>query len=109
MSTDCESPQATCTLAAADYPARIAWIEELNETALTGYHRDGNHIRLRYHPAAAAMAREFVRREQQCCPSLHFTTEEDEGAFVVTIDAPAELGTAGDALFAAFTATAPTR
>ena len=108
MSTDCESPQATCTLAAADYPARIAWIEELNETALTGYRRDGNHIRLRYHPAAAAMAQEFVVVNSSAarpCTSLQKKRRRVRRNNRCT----GQLGTAGDALFAAFTATAPTR
>jgi hypothetical protein len=103
MPADNESVQAACTLGAADHAARIAWIEELNATALSSYHRVGHRMRLRYHPTAAAKARELVRREQECCPFLHFTIEEDQDAFVVIMDAPAELSTAADALFAPYT------
>ncbi|EFG76420.1 hypothetical protein HMPREF0591_3721 [Mycobacterium parascrofulaceum ATCC BAA-614] len=92
-----------CALTASDRAARIAWIEQLNATALDGYRRDGCRIRLRYRPEAAARARELVRRERQCCPFLHFDTEEDDDAFVVTIDAPTGLAADADALFAPYT------
>lgn len=102
MPADYEPAQVACTLTAADHAARIAWIEELNATALDSYQRDGQRMRLRYHPAAAARARELVRRERECCPFLRFTTQEDQDAFVVIIDAPIELGTAADDLFASY-------
>ncbi|MEB4208079.1 hypothetical protein [Mycobacterium sp. 94-17] len=92
-----------CTLTATDHAARIAWIGHLNATALQTYQRDGRRIRLRYRPVAAAQARELVRRERQCCPFLRFSTEQADDAFVVTIDAPADLGSAADELFAPYT------
>ncbi|OBF95182.1 hypothetical protein A5773_15220 [Mycobacterium sp. 852014-52450_SCH5900713] len=91
-----------CTLTASDHAARTAWIEQLNATALDSYQRDDHRIRLRYRPAAAAQARELVRRERECCPFLQFSTEEHDDAFVVTIDAPADLGAAADDLFAPY-------
>ena len=102
MAEDHEPAELACTLTADEHAARIAWIEELNAAALYSYHRDGHRMRLRYHPSAAAAAREFVRREQQCCPFLRFTTEETEGAFVVIIDAPTGVDSAADALFAPY-------
>ena len=102
MPEDQDPATVACALTAADHAARIAWIERLNATALDGYQRDGRRIRLRYRPAAAALARELVRRERLCCPFLHFDTEEDDDAFVVTIDAPTGLGAEADALFAAY-------
>lgn len=103
MPADRESVQLACTLAADEHASRMAWIEEVNATALSGYHRDGARLRLTYRPAAAPRARELVRREQQCCPFLRFATEEHRDAFVVIIDAPAGLGSAADVLFARFT------
>ncbi|OBI28334.1 hypothetical protein [Mycobacterium sp. E2238] len=98
-----------CALTASDYAARIAWIEQLSATALDSYQREGHRIRLRYRPAAAAQARELVRRERQCCPFLKFSTEERDDAVVVTIDAPADLGAAADDLFAPYTRPAVRR
>jgi hypothetical protein len=92
-----------CALTASDHAARIAWIEQLNATALDGYRRDGCRIRLRYRPEAASRARELVRRERQCCPFLHFDTEEDDDAFVVTSYALTGLAADADALFAPYT------
>ncbi len=94
-----------CALTASDHAARIAWIRQLKATALDAYQRDRHPIRLRYRPAAAAQARELVRRERECCPFLRFSTEETDDAFVVVIDAPADLDTAADELFARYTAS----
>jgi len=102
MPADPESSTPACTLTAADHAARIAWLTALNATALSGYDRDDNRLRLRYRMAAAAGAREWVRFEQRCCPFLRFTTEEDGGEFVVIIDVPAELGDAAEALLAPY-------
>lgn len=103
MPEDHKPAELACILTADEHAARIAWIEQLNATALCGYHRDGHRMQLRYHPSAAAKAREFIRREQQCCPFLRFTTEETGGAFLVAIDAPPGLDSAPDALFAPYT------
>lgn len=103
MPADHDSPQVACTLDAADHAARIAWIAQLNAAALGGYRRDGRRILLMYRPSAAPQARELVRRERQCCPFLQFSAEQEEDAFVVIIDAPAELAAAADDLFAAYT------
>ncbi|MCV7077104.1 hypothetical protein [Mycobacterium szulgai] len=105
MSTNREYPLAGCSLGAADYESRIAWIEDLNTSWLRSYHRDGRRIRLGYDPAAAEQARALILREQTCCPFLRFATEEAQDGFVVIIEAPAELGTVADALFASGSAT----
>ncbi len=102
MTADDERVELACTLTADEHAARIAWIEDLNATALVGYQRDGHRLRLRYHPSASTRAREFVRREQQCCPCLRFSTEEQREAFVVIIHAPTGLDSAADALFAPY-------
>ncbi len=102
MASANEPVQLTCTLTADEHAARIAWIRELNAAALSGYDRDGHRMRLKYRPAAATEAREFVRRERQCCPFLRFATEEQPDAFVVIIDAPTGLDSVADALFAPY-------
>lgn len=103
MSAEDRSIQVACALPASDRAARIAWIKQLNAMALDTYQRDGQRLRLRYRPAAAALARELVRRERECCPFLRFSTEEDDDAFVVIIDVPADLGTTADNLFSPYT------
>lgn len=102
MTADDAPVELACTLTADEHAARIAWIRELNEAALSGYDRDGHRMRLRYRPAAAAQARELVRRERRCCPFLRFATEEQPDAFVVIIDAPTGLDSDADALFAPY-------
>lgn len=103
MTADDEPVEIACPLTADEHAARIAWIRELNEAALSGYDRDGLRMRLKYRPAAAARAREFVRRERQCCPFLRLATEEHPDAFSVIVDAPTGLDSVADALFAPYT------
>ncbi|SRX93513.1 hypothetical protein MSP7336_01751 [Mycobacterium shimoidei] len=91
--------EPACTLAFADYRQRLAWIAALNAAALRGYHREGSRIELAYDSAAAALVHEFVRAEQDCCPFLKFSVDQDEDTLVVTIVAPGEGGEAFDELF----------
>ncbi|MGH3597512.1 MAG: hypothetical protein ACRDUT_16385 [Mycobacterium sp.] len=76
----------------------MAWIEQLNAAALRDHEREGSRIKLTYNPAAARV-REFVRREQECCPFLEFTIHARENAVIVGIEAPAEASEAADELF----------
>lgn len=103
MPADREPTPLACTLTPADHAARAEWIKELSETALRGYRREGNRLRLGYHPAAAADVRELIRRERECCPFLRFATEEGPEEFVVIVEAPTGLGTAAEAAFAPHT------
>ncbi len=91
MTADDAPVELACKLSSDEHAARIA------------YDRDGHRMRLTYRSSAAARVREFVRRERQCCPFLRFATEQHPDGFVVIIDAPAELGSAADALFAPYT------
>lgn len=95
----------SCTLDSTDYRQRLAWIEQLNAAALRGYHREGARIELTYDSAAARPVREFVRAEQDCCPFLEFTVDEDENTLVVTIMAPSDVIEAADELFLPSAAT----
>jgi hypothetical protein len=94
-----------CTLAAADYRDRLAWIEELNATALNDYRREGARIELTYHPSAEARVREFVRCERKCFCFLDFTIRRENNAVILEITAPEDTGEAADALFATYSAT----
>ncbi|MDA4106514.1 hypothetical protein [Mycolicibacterium holsaticum] len=96
-------PSPACNLPAADYRKRLAWIDELNSTALRGYRRLGRHIELRYDPCAADLVREFVRGERECCPFLGFTLRETRNAIIVWIEVPEDLSDAADDLFAPYT------
>jgi hypothetical protein len=61
-----ESPAQpiACTLAAGAYQERLAWIDELNQSALRGVHREGARLILAYDLRAAVRVREMIRREQ---------------------------------------------
>jgi hypothetical protein len=98
-----ESFAVACALSAVAYQERSAWIKELNSDALRGYRRHGTQIELTYEPRAAARVREFVRREQECCPFLGFTIRETSDAFVLEISVPADAGEAADVLFGSYT------
>jgi hypothetical protein len=105
MDRDTEPSAVACNLAEADYKERLAWIDELNTSALRDYRRDGPRIELTYDPAATPRVREFVRREQECCPFLAFNIRDEYDAVVVAIEAPENAGKAADMLFAPYTAT----
>lgn len=99
MSNDAELPAIACTLSAAEYRDRIAWIADLNRSALLGYRRDGRRIALNYHASYAARVRDFVGREQRCCPFLGFAVEFHGDVLTVEVEAPVEAAEAADALF----------
>lgn len=100
-----EFPRVACTLAEDDHKARLAWMAELNEVALLRYRRQGGRIELVYRRSAAAGVREFVDREQQCCPFLDFTVHDGDDVLTVVIETPAEFAAAADSLFMPYTET----
>jgi hypothetical protein len=100
-----EPPPLACTLTPDDRRAQLAWLGELNASALRGYRREGARIELVYHPSAESGVREFVRRERQCCPFLRFTIRDAPDALVVAIEAPPEAADAADALFEPYLTT----
>jgi hypothetical protein len=85
MSADTKASALACALTAADYKQRLAWIDELN-------------------PAATARVREFVDREQACCPFLEFTIHEGEKAVLLVIKVPEDAREAADVLLGSYTA-----
>lgn len=96
-------PSPACNLPAADYRKRLAWIRELNSTALRDYRRESREIRLEYDPSAVERVLEFVRGERECCPFLGFTVHQNCDAVVVRIEVPDDLRHAADDLFAPYT------
>ena len=94
----------TCTLGADDYRERMAWIAELNRTALRHHTQDGLRLVLTYAPDAGERVRELVRRERDCCAFLTFSVQEDTDAVWLTVEAPAEAGASAAVLFEPFTA-----
>lgn len=105
------STPTACTLPPGDFAGRIAWITDLNRTALRSHHRAGHTLTLVYAPDAAARLAELVRRERACCPFLRFTRDETSDAVRLTVELPAAAADplAAAALFEPFLAGAPRR
>ena len=93
-----------CTLGPGDYRERMAWIAELNRTALRDHTQDGPRLALTYAPGAGDRVRELVRREQECCAFLTFTVDDAPDAVRLTVEAPPEAGASAAVLFEPFTA-----
>ena len=94
--------QVACTLTAADHAARIKWIEELNArrwtaTSATASACDSGTIR----QSPRGHGSWFVEN-RSAARSFVSPPQEDQDAFMVIIDAPIELGTAADDLFAPY-------
>lgn len=110
MSTDTpQTPAIACTLGPGDFKERLAWIGEVNRSALRGHRRDGLRLELIYAPDAVAQVRDMVSRERNCCAFLSFDLHEDATAVRLVIEAPEAARGAADALlepFLSLTATA---
>jgi hypothetical protein len=108
MATDqVDEKPIVCTLTAADFKSRLAWIADLNRDALLEKRRSDLRLEMTYAPRAAARLREMVRREQECCAFLAFDVREAPDAVHLTITAPAEAREAADLLFEQFQSVAP--
>ena len=85
-----QSPPApiACTLGAGAYQERLAWISEINRSALRRAQRDGARLILTYDPHVAARVREMVRREQECCAFLRFELDEGADELTLVVTAP---------------------
>lgn len=97
----CTEPIA-CTLGAGAYRERLAWIAELNRSALRNVQREGTQLILCYDLQAAGDVREMVRREQECCAFLDFTLNENDKELTLAITAPEAAREALDAVFDPF-------
>jgi hypothetical protein len=98
-----------CSLGAGAYQERLAWIAELNRSALRRVHREGVRLILAYDPRAAVRVREMIRREQECCAFLQFDLEEDENELTLAITAPQAARDMLDTVFDPFLTRASTR
>lgn len=96
------SEPIACTLGAADYATRLAWIAELNRTSLQSHAREGRRFELRYAPRAAAQVAELVQREQSCCAFLHFEVTESADTIRVRVTVPVAASESAADLLAPF-------
>lgn len=91
-----------CTLGAGAYQERLAWIAELNRSALRGARREDARLILSYDPRAATRVREMVRREQECCAFLQLELYEGENGLTLVVTAPEAARDVLDAIFDPF-------
>lgn len=91
-----------CTLGAGAYQERLAWIAELNRSALQSVQREGVRLTLAYDRRVEERVREMVRREQECCAFLCFELNESEKRLTLVITAPEAARDALDGLFDPF-------
>ena len=91
-----------CTLGAGAYRERLAWITELNRSALQSVQREGARLTLVYDRRAGERVREMVCRERECCAFLGFELNEDGNGLMLVITAPEAARDALDALFDPF-------
>jgi hypothetical protein len=89
-----------CTLSPTEYVDRVAWIAELNRTALRAATRDGLTLVLTYATEATVRVRALAEQEARCCAFLSFHVNELPGAVQLTVLAPESAADALDALFA---------
>jgi hypothetical protein len=89
----------TCTLPAAERPARAAQFDELFATALRGQQRLAPTVlRWQLDAAAEASARELAGRESGCCSFFTFTFARAGDAVQVDVEVPAASARVLDAL-----------
>ena len=97
-----DPPPIACTLGASDFRDRLAWIAELNATALRGAQRRDLQLELTYAPEALARVRDLVAREQACCAFLIFDVEATATEVRLIITAPEAAREAAETVFAPF-------
>lgn len=97
-----EPTPIACTLNTSDLKARMAWIADLNRSALKEAHRGDLRLELIYDVDARDEVRQMVRGEQECCAFLTFNIREELRVIRVTIEAPETARGAVDEVFAPF-------
>ena len=97
-----ENAPIACSLDAGAFKARLAWIAELNRSALRGQRRDDLRLELTYNTAARDDVFELVRREEACCAFLTFQILEKSDLVQMIIVAPERARDAADLVFAPF-------
>jgi hypothetical protein len=96
-----------CTLASPDFKARLAWIAQLNASALREHHREGLQLELIYASEAVEKVREMVKREELCCAFLTFSVHEELNSLRLIIRVPEAAREVADMVFESFLAKAP--
>ena len=77
-----------CSLAPDAYAERVAMIAALNADLLRSHSVSRRALELTYAHAAIPRVRELVVREEECCPFLEFTVEEDAAGVLLRIVVP---------------------
>lgn len=96
------SAPIACTLTGNDFRDRIAWIAELNRTALRTHQRNGLTLVLAYDREAEERVRDLMAREQLCCAFLSFALDPEGDLIRLTITAPENARIAADMIFDQF-------
>lgn len=91
-----------CTLAADDYRERMAWIAELNRTALRSHEITSLTLTLLYDHSAEQRVRALVAKEQLCCAFLGFDLHPEGDLVRLTITAPEDARAAAATIFDQF-------
>jgi hypothetical protein len=100
-------PAIACTLNAGDFIARMAWIAELNNTALLGHHRDDLRLELIYAGNARPRVLAMVSAEEACCAFLTFEITDEIDTIHVVIQAPESAREAAETVLDSFQAKTP--
>lgn len=88
-----------CTLSAANFKERAAWLRELTSRALLSHQLEGLRLSLSYRLEAAADVDKMVLQERECCGFLSYTVHHTAVSIDVTVTAPADAGADAQALF----------
>lgn len=102
-----DSTAIACTLGAGDFRQRMAWIADLNRSALRSHRRNDLSLVLTYAPTALDRVQEMVAREKECCEFLSFTVSQEHDGVRLVIEAPAASRDAIDSVFEPFLAREP--
>ncbi|MQA37069.1 hypothetical protein [Rugamonas aquatica] len=89
----------TCTLSAANFKERAAWLRELTSRALLTHQLDGSRLSLSYRLDAKVEVEKMVSQERECCGFLNYKVRRTATSIEVTVTAPANAGTDAQALF----------
>ena len=88
-----------CTLSAANFRERAAWLRELTSRALLSHQLDGLQLSLSYRLEAAADVHKMVLQEGKCCAFLSYAVHATPTSIDVTVTARADTGADAQALF----------
>lgn len=94
-----KSAPIACTLSAANFKDRAAWLQDLTSRALLTYRLDGLRLSLSYQLEAAADVDRMVLQERECCGFQSYQIHRTAASINVTVTAPADAGADAQALF----------